>query len=216
MLNKTWPADVNWSWGKCGTGQGDSSKGASPSGWKTPTGVEFARSPVFNTTSSLLLVKQIRLHAVLWRSEMSAFVLVRVWRLQLDWIGDDTQCERSGVWPPCGVKAGQVMLVMGSGSSPTWPHFLVQGSARGRSAVETAQAGRECSCSRYYHIISSSHHVVKDIGLNRAAAMRAHTCKSKHALVFTCYVAEKFSNGSSGVDVDNLWYTTIATVLYFM
>lgn len=46
--------------------------------------------------------------------------------------------------------------------------------------------------------------------------MRAHTCKSKHALVFTRYVAERFSNGSSGVDVYNLGYTTIAAVLYFM
>lgn len=46
-------------------------------GERPPQGESSPRSPVFNTTSSSLPAKQIRLHAVLWRLEMSAIVSLR-------------------------------------------------------------------------------------------------------------------------------------------
>lgn len=187
MLNKTWPADVNWSWGKCGTGQGDSSKGASPSGWKTPTGVEFARSPVFNTTSSSLLVKQIRLHAVLWCSEMSAFVLARVWRLQLDWIGGDTQCERSRVWPPCGVKSRAGDVSYGQRHEPHLTSFPRSGVCTGKVSGGDGPSGQRMlvfALLPHYIIITSrcQRHRAEPSSCDARSHMQEQTCSRVYVL----------------------------------
>lgn len=173
---------MNWSRGKCGTGQGDSSKGAGARGWKTPTGGEFARSPVFNTTSSSLPVKQIRLHAVLWRLEMSAIVSLRVG--VCSWM-------ESGTTPSWSVRgcvgrvalhaeqsrAGDVRLRAAAIAPPDLISSCraLRGEGQwGRRPRRVRERPRSC----YYHIISSSLHVVGDVGLRRAACshLQEQTC----------------------------------------
>lgn len=190
---------MNWSWGKCGTGQGDSSKGAGASGWKTPTGVEFARSPVFNTTSSSLPAKQIRLRAVLWRLEMSAIVSLRVG--VCSWIESGTTLS----WSVRGYvdcvalhteqsRAGDVRYVRRQ--YPRLTSFPPAGIYVGKVSGGGGPSG--CESAHVPVITTLYHRRFTWSETSDWAEQHARTCKNKHVYVLC---AEKCSNWSSGVNV---------------